>query len=211
MTLVCSFCPHDAMLSQVLAMALCPSVCVCLSLCHKSEFCQNGWMNRTGSFLPSILHCVERKFGISKNKGTSFWDIVPNNGLGRFCFGISIAETCYRHSSRKVCTQSVTDKLDRRRPTKVTVLIKFHQNNQKVIYFWRFDLYQRPSSEEAGTRSSSGSWRDKLESSQESGRTFDWVGSSLCPGSWIVDLPSGYELPPWSLRWQYLGAPTLVH
>jgi len=56
----------------------------------------------------------------------------------------------------------------------VSLLIKFHQNNQKVINFWRFDLYQRPSSEEAGTRSSSGSWRDKLESSQESGRTYDW-------------------------------------
>ena len=47
------------------------------------------------------------------------------------------------------------------------ILIKFHQNNQKVIYFCRFDLYQRPSSEEAGTGSFSGSWRDKLESSQE--------------------------------------------
>ena len=79
----------------------------------------------------------------------------------------------------------------------LSVLIKFHQNNQKVIYFWRFDLYQRPSSEEAGTGSFSGSWRDKLESSQESGRTYDWVGSSLRPDSWIVDLPSGYELPPW--------------
>jgi len=79
--------------------------------------------------------------------------------------------------------------------------IKFIKNNQKVLYFWRrFDLCQRPSSEEAGTRSSSsGSWRDKLLSSQESGRTYDWVGSSLRHGSWIVDLPSGYELPPWSI------------
>ena len=50
----------------------------------------------------------------------------------------------------------------------------FIENNQKVIYFWRFDLYQRPSSEEAGTRSSSsGSRRNKLESSQESGHTYD--------------------------------------
>ena len=78
--------------------------------------------------------------------------------------------------------------------------IKFIKNNQKVLYFWRFDLCQRPSAEEAGTRSSSsGSWRDKLVSSQESGRMYDWVGSSLRPGSWIVDLPSGYELPPWSI------------
>ena len=87
-----------------------------------------------------------------------------------------------------------------RRKLNTNLLIKFHQNNQKVIYFWCFDFYQRPPSVEAGTRSSSGSWRDKLVSSQESGRTYDWVGSSLRPGSWVVDLPSGYELPPnWSI------------
>ena len=49
----------------------------------------------------------------------------------------------------------------------LNVLIKFHQNNQKVIYFRCFDLYQRPSSEEAGTRSSSGSWRDKDREDKE--------------------------------------------
>jgi len=67
------------------------------------------------------------------------------------------------------------------------------KTTKKLFTFWRFDLCQRPLSEEAGTRSSSsGSWRDKYESSQESGRMYDWVGSSLRPGSWIVDLPSGY-------------------
>ena len=38
------FYPCDAMLAQVLAMALCLSVCVC----HKSVFYQNGSMNRDG-------------------------------------------------------------------------------------------------------------------------------------------------------------------
>jgi len=32
------FYPRDAMLAQVLDMALCPSVCVCLSVLRKSEF-----------------------------------------------------------------------------------------------------------------------------------------------------------------------------
>jgi len=35
---------RDAMLARVLAMAMCPSVCVC----HKSEFYRNGWANRAG-------------------------------------------------------------------------------------------------------------------------------------------------------------------
>jgi len=61
--------PRDAMLARVLAMALCLSVCLCLclSVCHKSEFYRNGWTNRAGfwhgSFFPTFLHCVKRKFG----------------------------------------------------------------------------------------------------------------------------------------------------
>ena len=74
----------------------------------------------------------------------------------------------------------------------LNVLIKFHQNNQKVIYFWRFDLCQRPLSEEAGTRSSSsGSWRDKLVSSQESGRNSgqSWIwGESSADVVWWKDV-----------------------
>jgi len=35
------------------------------------------------------------------------------------------------------------------------VIIQISSKQQKIIYFWRFDLYQRPWSEEAGTRSSS--------------------------------------------------------
>ena len=55
------------MLARVLATSLCPPVCLSVSVCHKSEFYRDGWTNRAGfrhgSFLPPMLHCVERKFG----------------------------------------------------------------------------------------------------------------------------------------------------
>jgi len=51
--------------SAVIAMGLCLSVR--LSVRHKSVFYRNGWTNRVGfwhvSFLPSVLHCIKRKFG----------------------------------------------------------------------------------------------------------------------------------------------------
>ena len=62
------FYPRDAMLARVLAIALCPSVR--LSVCHKSEFCRNGWTTELrgffleGFFRP-ILNCVVRKIQVS--------------------------------------------------------------------------------------------------------------------------------------------------
>jgi len=44
---------------------------------------------------------------ISKNNGTFLWNFVLNSGLRKFRHGISIAETCYQLSSRKVDAQSV--------------------------------------------------------------------------------------------------------
>ena len=90
--------------SAVLAMGL------CLSVCHKSEFYRNGWTNRAGfwhvSFLPPVLHCVKKSV-ISKNKGTFLKNFVLNSGLRKFRHGISIFETCYQLSSRKVDAHSV--------------------------------------------------------------------------------------------------------
>jgi len=88
-----------------IAMALCPSVCLCL--CHKSEFYRSSWTNRAGfatwaSFHPCLYTVLKRNSGITKNKGTSFWNLVPNSGLRKFCFGISIVKTCCRISSTKV-------------------------------------------------------------------------------------------------------------
>ena len=44
---------------------------------------------------------------ISKNKGTFLWNSVLNSGLRKFIHGISIVETCYQLSSRKVDAHSV--------------------------------------------------------------------------------------------------------
>ena len=98
------------------------SSCVRLSVCHKSVSCRNDWTNRAGLAwrLPFIYPtlCLIRKFsssGISKNKGTSLWNFVPNYGLRKFCHGKSIAfstklvvvvdgRDCWRHlyDSRRV-------------------------------------------------------------------------------------------------------------
>ena len=50
------------------AVVVCPSVqSVRLSVCYKPVLYRNGWRNRAGywhgGFLPSIPHCVIRKFG----------------------------------------------------------------------------------------------------------------------------------------------------
>ena len=96
------FYPCDAMLW--------PCVCLCLSGCYKSVFCRNGWTDRAGfwfvGFFRPILHCVSDS-GIYKNNGTSLWNFVQNSGLKKICFGVSIVETCYRLSWRKVDAQSV--------------------------------------------------------------------------------------------------------
>jgi len=83
-------------------------VSVCLSVRHKSEF--YSWTtNRAGfgtgaSFHPS--HPVLKgNLDIFKNKPTcSLWKFVQKSGLGKFCYVISIVETCYRLSSRKAAT-----------------------------------------------------------------------------------------------------------
>jgi len=93
--------------SAVLAMGLYPSV----SVCHKSEFCWNGYTNGAGFGVLAPFHpsytVLKGNSIISKNKSTSLWNFVLNSGLRKFCHGISIVETCYQLSSRKVDAQSV--------------------------------------------------------------------------------------------------------
>ena len=90
-------------------MGMCPSVC------HKSVFCRNvGTIKRielgfgmSASFHPSYT-VLKGNSVISKNKGTkSLWNFVLNFGLKKFRHGISIVETCYQLSSKKVDAQSV--------------------------------------------------------------------------------------------------------
>ena len=101
--------------SAVLAMGL------CLSVCHKSVFYRNGWTNRAAcfwhvNFLPPVLHCVKRKFGIFRNKGTSLWNFVLKSGL-KFRHDISIVETCI-NLAREVVAQSMINWVVVRRSTK---------------------------------------------------------------------------------------------
>jgi len=67
------FYPRDGMQARVLAIALCPSVR--LSVCHKSEFCRNGWTIELRVFFSWRLFstypklCCKENSGIYKNKG----------------------------------------------------------------------------------------------------------------------------------------------
>jgi len=61
-------------------------------------------------------------------------------------------------------------------------------NQNYYLKTWRFDLYQRPSSEEL-VLSPSGSWHNGKTLCQESGRMRGSVGSCPHHGSWPVVLP----------------------
>ena len=69
-------------------------------------------MNRAGfgmgtSFHLSYTVLLKGNSGIFQNKGTSLSNFVLNSGLRKFCFGISIAETCYWLGSTKVDAQNM--------------------------------------------------------------------------------------------------------
>jgi len=91
--------------SAVLAMALCPSVSVTsrcsIETAGRIELVFGMW----ASFQPSYT-VLKGNSVISKTKGTSLWKFL-NSGLRKFRHGISIVETCYQLSSRKVDAQSV--------------------------------------------------------------------------------------------------------
>ena len=95
-------------------MALCPSVC--LSVISRSSIEMAEQIELVFGMAASLHQSytvLKGNLGISKYKGTSLRNFVPNSGHRQFCFGISIVETCYRPSPRKV--DAVCDKLDRRR------------------------------------------------------------------------------------------------
>jgi len=89
----------------ILAMGLWLSVCVRLSQVGvlSKRLNESSWFWHV-SFLPPVLQC---EFGFLQNKATSLRNSVLNSGLRKFRHGISIVETCYQLSSRKVDAQSV--------------------------------------------------------------------------------------------------------
>ena len=77
--------------------ALCLSVCLSVTVCHKSEFYQIAeWFELVfgmGASFHLFYTVLKGNSGILKDKGTSLWNFVPNYGLRKFCFGISVVET----------------------------------------------------------------------------------------------------------------------
>jgi len=129
------------MLARVLAMALCPSVCLCLSVCHKSVLFRNGCTNWAGfwhgSFLPLVLPVWKRNsnYGISKNKGTSFWNFVSDSGL--LLWYIDRRSVLSAELKKGGCSEH--DKLDHCQSTKLTIPLSsdphplvYHSNHQAV-------------------------------------------------------------------------------
>ena len=94
----------------LLAIAPCPSVYVCLPLTSRGSIEAAERIELVfgmgASFHPSCT-VLTGNSAISKTNGTFLWNFVANSGLGKFCFGISIVETCYQLSSRKVDAQGV--------------------------------------------------------------------------------------------------------
>ena len=90
------FYPRGAMLTRVLAMGLCLSVCVCHtpvlyrnSGTHRADFRHGG--------LPSTYPALcFKEIILFENKGTSLWNFVPKSGLGTFGRGTSTVAECDR-------------------------------------------------------------------------------------------------------------------
>ena len=102
-------CYASAVLAMALRLSVRPSqVGVLLKRLNESSWFWHG------SFRPPVVHCVNRKLGyFQKNKGMTLWKFVPNSGLRKFFFGISIGETSSTELEKS--GRSERDKLDRRR------------------------------------------------------------------------------------------------
>ena len=106
--------------SFFLAVALCPSVCVCV--CHRSVFYRNGWTNR------AVFFCMRASFHLccKEIQVPSVIKVLPSGTLLQ-TLDLGKIATAYRSSKRVInlarerwrCSQR--DKLDRRRSTKLTI------------------------------------------------------------------------------------------
>jgi len=84
--------------------------CVCLSVTSRSCIEMAEWIELvlgTGASFHLSYTVLKGNSGIFRNKGTSLWNFVPNSGLRKFCFGISIVEMCYWLCSMKMDAHSM--------------------------------------------------------------------------------------------------------
>jgi len=102
-----SFYPRNAMLARVLAMALCLSVCLSQVGVLSKRLNESSWFFGMWASLHPSYTVLKGNSVISKTKRTSLWNFVLNSRLITFCYDISIVETCYQLSSRKVDAQSM--------------------------------------------------------------------------------------------------------
>ena len=96
---------HDSGTAVCVCVSVCLSVCLCLtSGCSIETAEQVELFLWHGSFLSPIPQCVIKNWGNCKNKGklTLLLNYIPNFGLRKFRFGISIVKTCYQLSSSNV-------------------------------------------------------------------------------------------------------------
>jgi len=133
-----------------------------LAATRNNKRCSRSWTSHTRRQRRGRRHGRRRSCTGSRSCRPPDWSCTPSAGRTHTCPSPAPSRPS---SARSCCYGSPTNpSLERSGPCSLhadthpqrnshsRVLIKFHQNNQKVIYFWRFDLYQRPSSEEVGTR-----------------------------------------------------------
>ena len=94
------------------------ALCLCLSVCHKSVFCRNGWTDRT-IFLTCRLHSTSHTLCCKKIYVSTKITALPSGTLShtpdfkKFCF----LEPCLLEKGGR----SERDKVDRRRSAKLTI------------------------------------------------------------------------------------------
>ena len=126
--------------------SVCLSVYVRLSQLHKSKLTGKGkrieLIFGVRTFFRRFYTPLKGNYGISKNKGTSLRNCVPNSDFLQFRFGVSIVETCYRLSSTKMDAQSVinwtvvgqlVDNADSELRQFIIVIIKLYLQHDSVV------------------------------------------------------------------------------
>ena len=87
--------------SGILAIALCLSVCMRVCVCPSPVGVLSKRLNDSSWFFFHLSYTVFKgNSNVSKNKGTSVWNFVPNSGFRKFRFDTSIVKACHRLAIR---------------------------------------------------------------------------------------------------------------
>ena len=105
---------RDAILAQMIATCMTLYyVCLCLSVCHKSCSIETDERIELVFGVVAFFHLfyavLNGNSGISKIRALLSGTLSQTPDLKKFCFGISIVDTCCRLSSTKVDAQSMVN------------------------------------------------------------------------------------------------------